>query len=334
MKSMKCVVATRTGGPEVLSVESLSVPEPGPGEVRLKVHAAALNPVDYKMMRKAPSIAEPPPRVVGCDVAGVVDALGSGVSSLRVGDSVFGCAGGFRGMQGSLAEYMCAPASLLVASPSACSLREAAAVPLVGITAWEALFCAGKATGQDSVLVHAGAGGVGHMAIQLAALTGAQVATTVSSEAKEQIVQGLAPVEVIRYTRESPQEYTHRLTGDEGFDLVFDTVGGSTLALSFEAARAGGRVVGIALRAELDLTRVHEKELSLSAVFMVRRILDTSGHRSHRKILSAIARLMNQGRLKALLDPQTFTLDSAADAFRHLESGSAVGKVVVDVARQ
>lgn len=329
---MRAQIIRRFGEPDVLEPADLPDPVPGPGEVLVDIAAASVNPVDCKTRRLAPPSAPDLPAVLGCDLAGTVAAVGEGVDGFGPGDRVYGCAGGVRGMPGTYAERIAADARLLAPAPHGLDLRQAAALPLVTITAWEGLFDRADLQPEQHVLIHGGAGGVGHVAIQLAKAHGARVATTVSSEAKARIARDLGADETIDYRRESPEQYVERLTGGRGFDIVFDATGGSDIATSFAAVRVSGQVVTIVSRYEADLSPMHAKGLTLHVVFMLIPMLHGIGRARHGEILRAAAALAEAGRLRPLLDEGRFALDRVADAHRHLESGAVTGKVVIDVA--
>ncbi|MGM0674739.1 MAG: zinc-binding dehydrogenase, partial [Spirochaetota bacterium] len=266
---MKAMIVEQWGGPEVFQPKELPQPTAGPGEVVIRVAATSVNPVDYKIRRGLIGVAPSLPAVLHSDVSGVVEAVGKGVDHLVAGDEVYAFAGGFQGWHGALAEYMATDARLVAKKPASLSFREAAAVPLVGITAWLALVDRARLAPSDHVLVHAGAGGVGHVAVQIAKAVGARVATTVSTPAKRDLVSKLGANDVIMYRDESVEDYVNRLTAGRGFDVVFDTVGGDNVGRSMEAARVSGHVLGIALRTDANLALIHQKNLTLSGVFMV-----------------------------------------------------------------
>lgn len=326
---MRAILLEAPGGPERLVPGEVPVPALKPGHVRVRIVASAVNPIDTKIRAGLP-IAPADPAILGCDLAGVIDALGEGVTGLAVGDAVYGCAGGVKGQGGTLADYIVADARLLAPKPASLSMREAAALPLVAITAVDAFERAALAAGEH-VLIHGGAGGVGHVAIQLAKARGARVAVTASSAEKAALMRALGADEVIFYREEAVADYVARLTGGRGFDLVFDAVGGANLATSFAAARLEGRVATTSARATLDLSLLHGRALSLHAVFMLLPMLTGEGRERHGRILRDLMALVDAGKVRPLLDPHRFTLAQAADAHRLMESGAAVGKIVVDV---
>lgn len=317
------------GGPE--NFELADIPSPGPrsGEVLVRVHAAALNPVDARIRNGLP-IGPALPAVLGADLAGTIEAVGADVSGIVPGDEVFGCAGGVRGMGGAFADHISADARLLAKKPRNISMREAAALPLVSITASN---CISRASvcASDHVLVHGGCGGVGHIAVQLAKAQGARVSTTVSTPEKAELARALGADDVILYGRESVADYVRHLTDGRGFDVVIDTVGGQNLDRSLEAAAIHGRIVATAARSTHDLSPMHAKALSLHVVFMLVPLLHNVGREAHGQIMRDVAALSEAGRLRPLVDPSSFKLEQLADAFRHLESGKAMGKVVVDL---
>ncbi len=329
---MKAQILRAFGGPERFEPATLPDPAPGPGEVLVRVQAASVNPVDYKIRQNGPAFAPELPAVLGCDMAGEVLALGDGVTGFHPGDAVYGCVGGVHGLPGTYAEQVVADARLLAHRPAALTAREAAALPLVTITAWEALCDRARVHEGQTVLVHGGAGGVGHVAIQIARGAGARVFATVSSPEKAQIARRLGAEATIDYRQERVDEYTARLTDGRGFDIVFDATGGSDIATSFGAACLNGQVLAIVSRYTADLTPMHTKGLSLHVILMLIPLLHNVGRARHGEILAEAASWVDAGRICPLLDPQRFALAELASAHRHAESGRAVGKVVVDIA--
>jgi len=307
-------------------------PAPEPGQVLVKVAASGVNPVDVKIRTLAPAFAPELPGVLGMDMAGTVEAVGDGVTDLAPGDEVWGCVGGLKGLPGTLADYVAADARFMGKKPENLSMRQAAALPLVTITAWMALFERIRLQAGMHVLVHGGTGGVGHVAVQLAKAKGAKVAATVSTSDKARIATGLGAHDTILYKDESVADYTGRLTGGRGFDAVFDTVGGNVLDASIEAAALEAVVASTNSRSTHDLSMVHAKALTVSVVFMLLPMATGQGRERYRPILDEAKAMAEAGTLAPLLDPNTFGLEDAAKAQDHLEQGKAVGKVVVDIA--
>ncbi|HZX27598.1 MAG TPA: zinc-dependent alcohol dehydrogenase family protein [Telluria sp.] len=317
---------------EPLRIRSLPVPTAEPGQVLVRVHAAGLNPLDTKIRAgQAAHARHPLPAVLGIDMAGVVAAVGAGVGDFRPGDAVFGMTGGVGGIQGALAEYAAVDPALLARKPEAFSLREAAATPLVFITAWEGLVDRAKVGPGKNVLIHGGAGGIGHVAIQIARSFGARVHAT-GDAAQQGFIEGLGAT-FIDYRQRTVEEYVAEHTGGAGFDIIFDTVGGAVLDQSFLAVRPyHGHVVSALGWGAHALAPLSFRAGTYSGIFTLLP-LQTGRHRAHHgAILREAARLADAGQLRVRLDPARFTLDQAEAAYRHLEQGQASGKVVVDVA--
>ncbi len=304
---------------------------PGPGHVRVRTRAVSVNVVDTKIRDGAAAIA-PDTHVLGCDLAGEVEALGPGVTRFGVGDAVYGCAGGVKGRDGTYAERVIADARLLARKPARLEFREAAALPLVAITAWEALVDRARVAPGERVLVHGGAGGVGHVGVQLARALGGIVHATVSSPEKAAIATRLGADATINYRETSVADYVAAQTGGTGYEVVFDTIGGANIAPSLEAAAVDGRVATIVSRdSQPALDPMHAKNLTLHVVFMLIPMLMDRQLERHGAILERLAALVDAGQITPLLDETRFTLAEIADAHARLTSGQAVGKVVVDV---
>lgn len=327
---MKSQIIQSFGKPSVFQYKEISKPELKPGHVLIQVKATSVNPIDTKVRAGAvPAVAPEFPAVLHGDVAGLVSAVGEGVTEFNIGDEVFGCAGGFRGTGGALAEFMLADVDLLAHKPKNLTMEEAAALPLVAITAWEALFNRARLTTGQDILIHAATGGVGHIAIQLAKWRGATVYTTASSQEKLEIGTRLGADVTINYREESVQDYVQKYTDGKGFDVVFDTVGGENLDRSFEAAAVHGTIIAIAARSTHDLSPVHSKGLSLHVTFMLLKILNKDLHKHYGEILKKVARVVEEGKLRPLLDSNIFTFDEVSKAHEYMESGKAIGKIVL-----
>lgn len=328
---MKAMTITAYGENAKFDAAELPKPTVTPGHVVIRIAASSVNTVDTMIRSMGSDLPLSPalPAVLGMDFAGVVDAVGEGVTKFAVGDEVYGCAGGLADLQGALAEYMLADAALIAHKPKSISMREAAAMPLVGITAYEGLERAGVAAGQK-VLVQGGAGGVGHLAVQLAKHFGADVFGTGTGENQMDIIKsyGATPID---FAVEKVADYVAAHTGGAGFDLVFDTVGGANMTNSFEAAKLNAHIASTVALVELDLSPAHFKGLSLHIIFMLLPMLSGQGREKHGEILAKLADIVDAGAVKPLLDPQTFDLENVSSAYDRLASGKAIGKVVVDV---
>lgn len=328
---MQAMILNTYGDDAEFQLTDLPHPTVEAGHVRVRVAAASVNTVDTMIRQMGEDLPFAPdlPAVLGMDFAGTVEAVGEGVTHFAPGDEVYGCAGGLADLQGTLAEFMVADARLIAHKPAQLSMREAAALPLVGITAFEGLQRAGTRAGQK-VLVHGGTGGVGHVAVQLAKHLGADVYATASGEEQMAIIAsyGATPV---NYRTEKVAEYVERHTGGNGFDVVFDSVGGANMSNSFEAAALNGQVASTVSLLEMDLTPVHFKGLSLHVIFMLIPMLHNHKREEHGDILAQLSEIANAGALKPLLDETSFGLEEVGKAYDRLSSGHATGKVVVTI---
>jgi NADPH2:quinone reductase len=329
---MKAMVLERYGDDPVFAERDLPRPEPGEGEALVRVAGSSLNPIDNKIATLGPALGFAPalPAVPGMDVSGTVEAVGPGVTRLRPGDRVFGCAGGLGTMPGALAEFMVADQDLLAIAPQCMDLVDAAALPLVSLTAWLALFERARLSTGQTLLVHGGAGGVGHIAVQLGVHAGAEVCATVSGNGKADVVEALGAT-AIDYRATPVDEYVAGLTGGRGFDVVFDTVGGPVLDASFQAAALGGQVVSTSTRSSHDLGVMHARGLSLHVVFMLLPLITGQGRAAYGRILEEVAGLVDDDVLAVLLDERRFHFTEIAEAHRHWAAGHALGKVSVEV---
>lgn len=324
------MVIEKFGGADAFHEREVPNPILKPGHVLIRVAATSVNPLDCKVRSGFfHPITHPFPAILHGDVAGTVSAVGGGVSKFKVGDEVYGCAGGIGSYQGSLAEFMLADADLLAHKPKKLTMRQAAALPLVAITAWEALIDRAKIREGQNVLIHAGTGGVGHIAIQLAKWKKAKVYTTVSSEEKGSMAKSLGADELIFYKKESVEEYLQRCTGGAGFDVVFDTLGNATLDASMQAISHFGHVVSILGGSTHDLTPLFRKNGTLHMVIMLAPLLSGAGRSAQGKILETVAELADRGLIRPLLDAHVFNFTQVGKAHGHLESGKAVGKIVL-----
>ncbi len=297
----------------------------------IKVAACSVNTVDtmIRNMGNALPLSPELPAILGMDFAGTIESIGDGVVDFSIGDEVYGCAGGLANLAGSLAEYMVADSRLIATKPVNLSMREAAALPLVAITAYEGLTRAGITKGQK-VLVHGGSGGVGHVALQLAKHFGAEVYSTGGGDKQLKLIESLGATS-INYKTEKVEDYVATHTSGTGFDLIFDSVGGENMTNSFEGARLNGQVVSTVAMCELDLTLAHFKGLSLHVVFMLIPMLYDFNRQAHGDILGKVAIIVEAGELKPVLDENRYSLEEAGQAHARLESGHAMGKVVIEV---
>jgi NADPH:quinone reductase len=329
MKAMrlKCL-----GEGEPFDLFDKSDADPGPGEVAIRVCAASINVVDTKIRAGFAEIAPADPIVLGCDIAGVVTATGPAVTRFSIGDEVYGCAGGVKGRDGAYSERMLADERLLAKKPPRLSFRVAAALPLVAITAWEALVDRAQVQPGETVLVHGGTGGVGHIGVQIAKVMGAIVHTTVGTAENAKIATHLGADKTILYRQQSVAKYVDELTHGRGYDVVFDTVGGPNIAPSIEALATNGRcATTVSVGAQPDLSSLHTKNASLQVVFMLIPMLTGQRLDHHGTIMERLSVLVDHGRISPLLDDTRFRLSEIGAAHDRLTSGHATGKVVIDV---
>ena len=328
---MKAIIIDNFGDSSVFKERELSIPEVIPGHVLIEVKATSVNPVDCRIRGgQAPGMAPALPAVLHGDVAGIVVAVGEGVTSFQPGDEVYGLAGGTKGtVGGALADYMLADASLLAFKPQSLSMVEAAALPLVSLAAWQALIDRANIERGQKVLIHAAAGGVGHVAVQIAKWIGAEVYTTASTPRKMALGLELGAKAVIDYSQETVREYVGKYTDRKGFDVVFDTVGGPNLEKSFEAVKSLGQVLSIATRSTHDLSLMNFKGLTLHVVYTMYPLVSGIGRAHYGEILTKIAQIADAGQLRPVIDHRVFAFNEAGEAHHYLEAGDAFGKVVL-----
>jgi NADPH:quinone reductase len=327
---MKALAIEQFGNPNTFKEADLPIPEVLPHHVLIRVAATSVNPVDCKIRQGVVGdIAPNFPAVLHGDVAGTIAAVGAGVDRFNIGDEVYACAGGVKGLGGALAEYMLADAHLVAHKPESLTMAEAAALPLVSITAWEGLIDRAKVQPGQKVLVYGATGGVGHIGVQLAKWAGATVYALVSSDEKAAIAHRLGADITINYRHKPVEEFVAEQTDDQGFDVVFDTVGNDNLQNAFKAAKLNGTVVSIVSLSQQDLTLLHAKGLTLHLVFMLIPMLFGVGRAHHGEILSKLAQIVDEGKIRPLLDSKIFSMTEIASAHQHAESGQAIGKVVL-----
>jgi NADPH2:quinone reductase len=335
-KIMKAVMLTGAGGTEMLKL--MEVPEPvlkGPQDVLVRLHAAGLNPVDWKLRRKGGFYPDRLPLILGCDGAGVVETVGPKVSKWRVGDEVFFFNGGMGGDdQGNYAELTVAHQDYLAAKPKSVSMVEAASVPLVLLTAWEALFDRAALQAGDTVLIHGAAGGVGYIAVQIAKQAGAKVFATISSPEKAAFAAACGSDHCINYKEEDFVEEVLTLTDGEGVDVVFDVVGGQVFAGSFPAAKIYGHVVTLD---EINFSKDEAGAAKLRNLSLSYELMLTPMHfKMHEArlrqtgMLEEAARMIDAGQIKPHVT-NVFSLDEIDKAHDVVEDGHSIGKTVIKI---
>ena len=326
--SMKAAVLENYGAPFRLT--DVARPAPRAGQVLVRIMASGVNPLDLKIRAGAAEHARHAlPAILGIDLAGVVDAVGPGVTTFRVGDEVYGMTGGVGGVQGSLAEYAAVDADLLALKPSHFTMREAASLPLVFITAWEGLVDRAHMSAGQTVLVQGGAGGVGSIAIQIARAFNATVFATGAASRASVIEQlGATPID---HTKMQVEDYVAAFTSGRGFDVVYDTAGGASLDASFKAISRFGHVVSALGWGTHALAPLSFRAGTYSGVFTLLPLLTGEGKAHHGEILREATRLAEAGMIKPLVEPRDFGLKDIEAAHALIESRQAQGKVVVSI---
>jgi NADPH:quinone reductase-like Zn-dependent oxidoreductase len=313
VETMRAIVQQEFGGPEVLRIGERPRPEPVATEVRVRVEAAGVNPVDWKTRSGKGSAVVTPPFVPGWDVAGVVDAVGAGVTRFQVGDPVFGLPW-FPREAGAYAEYVTAPSRHFARRPAALPAAEGAALALAGLTAWQCLVDIARVQPGQRVLVHAAAGGVGHLAVQIAKARGAHVIGTASA-GKHELLASLGVDQAVDYRSEKFEDVVAPV------DVVYDLIGGDTSERSLEVLQPDGIMISLpsaAAAAAIEKARAR----GLSATGM---LVEPDGDG-----LEELAALVESGRLRVIV-AETFPLERAADAHRLGEQGRTTGKIVLTV---
>lgn len=329
---MQAVQMTATGSPEVLRLVEL--PEPQirhPTQLKVRLRAAGVNPVDTKLRSRGLLFPDSLPAILGCDGAGEVLAVGEGVSRYRVGDRVWFCKGGLGADPGNYAEMTLVDEAVAQPLPKGLDFVTAAAAPLVLLTAWEALFDRAALQPGQRVLIHSGAGGVGHVAIQLAVLAGARVCTTVGDETKAAWVLGLGAERAIDYRREDFVAAVLDWTDGAGVDIALESVGPSVFQATLLAvAHYGTLITLLDPGPAIDWKEARIRNLSIGFELMLTpQLRDLPQARAHQgEILRRCGAWMDEGKLQVHVS-QTFPLAATAEAHRLIEGGHVQGKLVL-----
>ena len=331
---MKAALMTATGESNVLELTDLPTPQiTAPDQVLVRLHAAGINPVDIKMREGFYNI-QPLPFTLGWDGAGIVEAVGDKVTHVKPGDEVvvFYCSFGDR--QGNYAEYVLTTDRNVTHKPESFSFIEAASLPLSFLTAWESLFDRGRLESGQSVLIHAGAGGVGQYAIQLAVANGITVYTTVGSREKADFVKSLGASEAILYKETDFTEAVNELTKGAGVDATMDFVGGDIFAKSIPATKFFGHLVTLLkISPETDLSPARMRNQSIGFELVLSPLLfNLEQHQlRQRNILDQASRLVAEKKLKTHIS-STYPLARVSDAHDEVAKGTSTGKVVLEIA--
>jgi len=326
---------TALGDPQVLKTTATRDPIiENDTDVLVKIHAAGVNPIDTKIRRNGPLQEHPLPIILGCDGAGEVVETGPLVFNLKPGDKVWYCHGGLGQEAGNYAQFNVVPSDVLRRMPENIDYTQAAAAPLILITAWESLRNRTQLQAGETLLIHAGAGGVGHVAIQLAKQLGAKVVVTVSNEAQEVFVKRLGADDVINYKTQNVTEAIMALTDRQGADVVFDCVGPAIYPDCLQQARHQGRVVSLLDPGDaMDTKLARTRNLSLSFELMLTPMLNPTlvdWRKAQGDILDQCRRLIEKNQLKVEVFKE-YSLDQAAEAHKAIQEGSSRGKHVLKI---
>lgn len=331
---MKAIVMTKPGDVDVLQLQEVTSPQiTKPREILVKIKAAGINPIDTKIRRRGTFYPQYSGAILGCDGAGIVESIGDEVTKFKVGDEVYYCSGGLgKPNTGNYAEYTVIEEDYVTFKPQSLSFAESASLPLVLITAWESLFDRVNLNQDHTVLIHGGAGGVGHVAIQLAKIKGAKVATTVSNPDKERLVRKLGADLPILYPQQDFIATTLDWTNGKGVDVAFDTIGGKTFFDTCQAVKVYGDIVTILEPdSNIDTLKIaRNRNLRISLELMLTPALmnlkEALKHQTD--ILTQCATWIDEGKLTLHLQ-QTFPLEEVSIAHKIMETGSMTGKIAL-----
>jgi NADPH:quinone reductase len=317
---MRAMVVPEFGGPDFFEEREVERPQAAPGEVLVQVFASSANPVDTKLRANGDSRGLEPPVILGGDVSGVVEEVGLGVTDLAVGDEVYYSPKVFGpGSSGSYAEYHVAKADIVAKKPTSLSHEEAAAVPLAGGTAYDAIVRRLAVRVGETVLIHGGAGGVGSFAVQIAKASGARVLASAGTHNQDTLKELGADV-AIDYTSQDVFEVALDDTAGAGVDAVLDTVGGDLITKSIQATRVFGRLASI-ISLQGDFTPGYRLNQTFHGVLLLRE----------RARLDEMTRLIERGQMHPLVD-EVLPLNQVVKAHERLESGHGRGKIVLRIA--
>jgi len=315
---MKAMVLPKFGNYNLFELRHLDLPEPGPGEVLVKVIASGTNPVDAKLRANGAWANLSPPVIIGYDVAGIVEAVGAGVNDFVPGNEVYYTPHIMGNTYGSYAEYNIVPVSIIATKPKNISFSEAAVIPLAGGTAWEAVIRRLKVKAGQNVLIHGGAGGVGSFAVQFAKTSGAKVIATASAKNLETL-EKLGADTALDYREENLNDKIMKQTDNQGVDAAFDIEGENRVARCLPVVKPYGKIACI-IPPQGDLTLLYQKNISLYGVFLTRE----------RKRLEEMRPLFERGQVSPLIE-QELPLEEVAKAHQRLDSGHGRGKVVLKI---
>ena len=326
---MRATIVPEFGGPDVLKLQDMPVPVAGENDLLVEVHACGLNPIDFKVRRGALAKGRQMPIILGFDVSGVVREVGKAVSGFQVGDEIYAAPSLAR--HGANAEFVCVDGRMAALKPKTLDHAHSAALPLVTITAWEAFLQRAKIQPGETILIHAGGGGVGHIAIQLAKLHGCRVLTTASSAASIELCRQCGADVIINYRDSDFVERVKQETNARGCPVILDAVGGETFNYSLDCLAPDGRLITCV---GTPSDRIPQKLFRLSAT-LIFEFMGAPGiygirPESHGNILRSAAQLVDEGKLKPHVS-RVLAFEQIAEGHRLLEDGHVTGKLVVQV---
>lgn len=337
--TMKAVILTEPGGPEVLKVRDVARPQiQERTDVLIKVQAAGVNPADWQVRKNgAPRYAVDSGSnftILGIDGVGIVEAVGPDIAHVKPGDEVWYNDGGYAGHFGSYAQYKIVNGHYLAPKPKSLDFIQAAALPTVGLTSWEAVYDKGQVKEGDFVLIHGGAGGLGHISIQLARAKGARVATTVFGAAKEKLVRNLGAELLIDFTTENVLEKVRAWSGKDGADVVFDYVGHANFAKSMQQVAPYGTLVTTVVSDWPSGNTLMAEYKNLEIKFVNIGFPQIEAHHAFRMrqtdVLREVSTLVDAGKLRGHID-HVVNFEGIGESHRALEAGETVGRVVLKI---
>ena len=330
---MKAILIKTVGNPEVLEIQDIPKPEiKSTNDVLVKIKAAGVNPIDTKL-RAGLYPLNNFPAVLGCDGAGIVEDIGARVTKIKIGDPVYYFHGGVDGIQGNYAEYKVLNQRFISHKPKSINFFEAAAVPLVAITAWEALYDHANLTQNKSIYINAAAGGVGHVAVQLAKYKKAKVFASVSNKEKAEFVSKLGADHVLNYKKQNISDEILKLTNNQGVDIVLDNVGGDEIEKIIPATKYYGKIVTLLQpNNKIDWSTARFRNINLSFEVMLSPLLLNLKNKQiyQTKILKQCANLIDNGNLKIHLN-SIIPLKYAEKAHKKIQDGHTSGKIVLEI---
>ena len=330
---MKAILIKKVGSPDVLEIQDIPKPKiKNTSDVLVKIKAAGINPIDTKL-RAGLYPLNNFPAVLGCDGAGIIEDIGTKVTKFKIGDPVYYFHGGIDGIQGNYTEYKVLNQRFIANKPKSINFYEAAATPLAAITAWEALYIHGKLTKDKSIYINASAGGVGHIAVQLAKQKKAKVFASVSSREKAKFVRGLGADYILDYKKQNIPDEILKLTNNRGVDIALDSVGGSEIEKIIPAISHYGKIITLLQpNNKIDWSIARFRNINLSFEVMLSPLLFNLRNKqiNQTKILAKCSELIDNNNLKIYVS-SVLPLKSAIEAHKKIQNGHTLGKIVLEI---